>query len=45
MLCLEHRIYLIQDWTGFRHINTKFNEKHLCITHVCAEAYKKVAKN
>jgi hypothetical protein len=27
MLCLEQRIYLIQCWTGFRHIITKFNEK------------------
>jgi hypothetical protein len=27
MLSSEHRIYLIQCWTGFRHINTKFNEK------------------
>jgi hypothetical protein len=27
MLSLEQRIYLIQYWTGFRHIITKLNEK------------------
>jgi hypothetical protein len=27
MLSLEQRIYLIQCWTGFCHIITKFNEK------------------
>jgi hypothetical protein len=27
MLSLEQRIYLIQCWTGFGHIITKFNEK------------------
>jgi hypothetical protein len=27
MLSLEQRIYLIQCWTIFRHIITKFNEK------------------
>jgi hypothetical protein len=26
MLSLEQRIYLIQSWTGFCHIITKFNE-------------------
>jgi hypothetical protein len=26
MLSLEQRIYLIQCWTGFRHIITKLNE-------------------
>jgi hypothetical protein len=48
MLYLEHRIYLIQCWTGFRNIITKFNETFpstYVITHGCAEAYKKVSKN
>jgi hypothetical protein len=48
MLSLEQRIYVIQCWTSFRHIITKFNEKfpNIYVSRMGVQKLiKKVSKN